>query len=213
MSTDLHATVAGAVAGHRLLDHPFYRRWEEGRLGADELAAYAEQYRHVEGCLPGVLQAAADAIDTEAARLLVEQNLADERGGPVSHLQLFESFALGVGARPHAAADDATRALVEVYEEAARRGPSALLAVVGAYEVQAAEVARTKAESLRAHYGLGADETVFWDVHGELEEDHARWTIEALEALGASPSEVAEFAGRSAGAWWRFLDERDAAAC
>jgi pyrroloquinoline quinone (PQQ) biosynthesis protein C len=83
---------------------------------------------------------------------------------------------------------------------------------VAAYEVQAAEVARTKADGLRTHYGVGPAGTAFWEVHAGLEEDHAGWTVAALAAVAADPGEVARAAGASARAWWAFLDEREAAA-
>ena len=36
-----------ATTGLRLLEHPFYRRWEAGELLPGELADYAGQYRHL----------------------------------------------------------------------------------------------------------------------------------------------------------------------
>ena len=40
--------LAEAIVGRHLLAHPFYRRWEAGTLSEGGLAAYAEQYRHIE---------------------------------------------------------------------------------------------------------------------------------------------------------------------
>ncbi len=50
------------IGGKRLLDHPFYRRWEAGTLARGELAAYAEQYRHIEAALPEVLRRVASNL-------------------------------------------------------------------------------------------------------------------------------------------------------
>src|ERR1039458_10329529 len=92
--------LAEALAGRHLLTHPFYRRWEAGTLAEGELAAYAEQYRHIERTLPETLAAIASGLPDGQARSLVEENLADELGVPAPHVALFESFALATGAAP-----------------------------------------------------------------------------------------------------------------
>jgi pyrroloquinoline-quinone synthase len=209
-SFDVDAALDQAVSSRRLLTHPYYRAWEAGDLAMGDLASYAGQYRHVERCLPHVLAATAERLDDEIARGLVERNLADELTQPRPHLDLFDRFASAVGAT-EGVATPATAHLVGLYQEAAATGPVAALAVIAAYEVQAAEVAATKARSLRASYGLDAAGTEFWDVHAELETAHAAWTSDALRGLDASPALVMEFAGRSAEAWWEFLDDREAA--
>ena len=201
-----------AVSEHRLLTHPFYRRWEAGELSTDELAAYAAQYRHFEAALPEVLAAASSQLPDGHARALVESNLADELGVPVAHLTLFDDFAAAVGA---SAADPtpATLALVKSYRDAVDTGgPAAVLAAVGAYEVQSADIASSKAEGLRLSYGITAAGTAFWDVHASMDAVHAGWTADALAALDASPADVSAAARRAAEAWWSFLDERQAEA-
>ena len=94
----IHEVLAEAIVGRHLLTHPFYRRWEAGTLTEGELAAYAEQYRHIERELPVTLAAIADALPPGHARELVEANLADELGSPEPHAELFESFARAAGA-------------------------------------------------------------------------------------------------------------------
>lgn len=209
LALDLDTAFDRAISGRRLLEHPYYRRWQDGLLTIEDLGAYAEQYRHIERCLPRVLARAAESLGEGTARRLVEENLHDEQVRPKPHTELFEAFATAVGAEEEAEPTKATRDLVALYERAASSGAVAALSVVGAYEVQAAQVAGTKAESLRGHYGLSAEETEFWDVHADLEQDHAEWTVEALRILSSSPTTVEEFATSSARAWWAFLDERD----
>jgi pyrroloquinoline-quinone synthase len=198
-----------SVSGRRLLDHPFYKKWQQGQLSMDDLAGYAEQYRHFERCLAGVLAQVAHAMPEGAARALVEENLVDERSRPRPHTELFEGFAATVGASPVAAPSDATQNLVSTYVGAAHADAGDALAVIGVYEIQAAEISKTKGESLRSHYVMGTKGTEFWDVHAEIEADHAAWTIEALELLDADPMAVRSSATSSADAWWDFLDERE----
>ena len=215
----IHEVLAEAIVGRHLLMHPFYRRWEAGALSEGELAAYAEQYRHIERELPVTLSAIASALPEGRARTLVEANLSDELGSPEPHVQLFESFAKAAGAAPDAPATPSTAALLALVRTAAATDPAAALAMVAAYEIQAADIAGSKSDGLRRHYGMGADATGFWDVHRTQEVDHAGWSIEALAELDADPDLVQAAAIVSADSWWLFLSEREelapasAAAC
>ena len=204
--------LADALCGRHLLTHPFYRRWEDGTLAEGELAAYAEQYRLIEQALPVTLSAIAAGLPDGPARALVESNLADELGVPVPHAALFESFAQAAGATPGVAASPATAALLTAVRAVSSTEPVAALAMVAVYEVQAADIAASKADGLRRHYGMDAAGTGFWDVHATQEVAHADWSIEALGALDAQPDTVRAAARIAADAWWEFLSEREALA-
>jgi pyrroloquinoline-quinone synthase len=201
--------LAEAIVGRHLLSHPFYRRWEAGSLSEDELASYAEQYRHIERALPGTLSTIAGALPQGRARDLVEANLADELGSPEPHAELFESFASAAGAAPDVRATPSTAALLAVVRTTASNDPAAALAMVAAYEVQAADIAGSKSDGLRRHYGLDEEGTRFWDVHRTQEAEHAGWSMEALAELGADPDVVLAAAIVSADSWWLFLTERE----
>src|ERR1700691_115553 len=107
----MHEVLAEAIVGRHLLSHPFYRRWEAGTLTEGEVAASAEQYRHIERELPVTLAAIADALPPGHARDLVEANLADELGSPEPHVELFETFAAAAGAAKEAPAHPPAAAL------------------------------------------------------------------------------------------------------
>jgi pyrroloquinoline quinone (PQQ) biosynthesis protein C len=208
--TEIEAVLAEVLRDRRLLDHPFYRRWEAGTLEPGELAAYAGQYRHFEAALPAVLAQVADGVDDPTARRLVQANLDDERGDPVPHIELFEGFAASVGATGHAAATPATDALVALYTSASTGPATGALAALAAYEVQAPGIAASKAEGLRTRYGLDAGGTRFWDVHATADEAHGAWLVDAIAALDGDRDTVEVAATAAAAAWWSFLDEREA---
>jgi pyrroloquinoline quinone (PQQ) biosynthesis protein C len=211
-SAQINEVLADALADRHLLTHAFYRRWEAGTLAAGELAAYAEQYRLIERELPVTLAAIASRLPEGTARTLVEANLADEVGVPAPHRELFESFATAAGARPDVAPTEATAALLASIRAVASADPIAALAMVAAYEVQAADIAASKADGLRRHYGMDAEGTRFWDVHTTMETEHAEWSAEALADLDADPESVLVSARQAAEAWWDFLTEREALA-
>jgi pyrroloquinoline quinone (PQQ) biosynthesis protein C len=205
----IREVLAEAIVGRHLLSHPFYRRWEAGSLSEGELASYAEQYRHIERALPGTLSTIAGALPPGRARDLVEANLADELGSPEPHAELFESFAGAAGAAPDVRATPSTAALLAVVRTTASNDPAAALAMVAAYEVQAADIAGSKSDGLRRHYGLDEEGTRFWDVHRTQEAEHAGWSMEALAELGADPDVVLAAAIVSADSWWLSLTERE----
>jgi len=209
---DLDHLFDETLADRRLLTHPFYRRWEAGELAPDELAAYAGQYRHFEAAVVEVLSDVVHALPDGAARQLVQANLDDERGVPAPHLALFDEFLAAVNGEENAPAVPATARLVSLYRRLAADAPAGALAALAAYEVQAPAVAVSKADGLVRHYGLSAEATRFWDVHGVMDEAHAGWTIDALAALLADEATVRDAAGAAADAWWAFLDEREEAA-
>jgi pyrroloquinoline-quinone synthase len=212
MSTPICDALQDALTGRQLLTHAFYQRWEAGELAEGELAAYAEQYRTIERELPVTLAAIVRELPAGSARGLVQANLADELGQPAPHTELFESFARRAGAADEVAPTPATAALLSAVRTAAVSNPVAALAMVAAYEVQAADIAASKSDGLRRHYGFTPEGTRFWDVHVTQETDHASWSIDALESLGADPDVVRAAAKVAADAWWDFLSERDALA-
>jgi pyrroloquinoline quinone (PQQ) biosynthesis protein C len=174
-----------------------------------ELADYAAQYRHFETWLPGYLARLLAQLPAGEAHDLVAANLDDELGDPVPHVELFEGFAQGVGA-PTAAPSEAMAGLLATYDDLLESGPVQGLAGFVAYEVQAADVARNKADGLRRHYGLGDGAVAFWEHHADVDERHADWAVSALGLMTHEPSETGVPVHRAANAWWRFLDEREA---
>lgn len=208
---DPRSVLDQVASQRRLLEHPFYRAWQAGDLTKADLSDYAAQYRHIEQILPATLEAIATTLPAGRARQFVEANLADERSLPRPHLELFDAFATAVDADIATPASPATARLVAVYRDAARAGTVAALAVIGAYEVQASEVAATKAASLRCQYDLDLAGTEFWDVHALLEDSHGHWTAEAIAELSPALDDIRPCAEASAAAWWAFLDEREEA--
>jgi pyrroloquinoline-quinone synthase len=207
MNTDLQHNFFDALNDRQLLDHPFYQRWEMGTLTRDELARYAEQYRHFETMMPGFLVQLRDSLEPGEAHDLVDANLMDEVSPP-SHLELFEQFATSFGATD-APASPAMVSLLDAYVEVASQGPVSALAGLLAYESQGAAVAHSKGLGLAKHYSAPAEALVFWEEHGSIEGDHAEWTFDALASLDPDIDDVRVAARRVGDAWWAFLDERE----
>ena len=179
MTHSLDTVLELSIRDRKLLDDPFYQRWEVGGLSLDEIRLYAEQYRYFEEMLPRFLEQLAQEVPDGFVRESVLKNLADEIEEP-SHLKLFEQFARFYQASV-APISPAMKWLVEAYSEVLNEGPSAALAGLWAYESQGAGIADSKAKGLATHYGAIDESLSFWEAHGTIEDDHAKWTLDALE--------------------------------
>ncbi|HEV7679431.1 MAG TPA: iron-containing redox enzyme family protein [Candidatus Dormibacteraeota bacterium] len=208
MAARLDDVLTERLDGRRLLDHPFYRRWSRGEVSIEELRAYAAQYRHFEAALPGHLRSVADSATDEALREQALRNLDDEQ----THLALFDGFvsALGDAAGTETPASPAMADLLDVYRRAAERSAAEGFAALLAYEVQSSGVAASKAAGLREHGILDGDGLGFWDLHATLDADHAAWATDVLSRSDVALPVLADAIGSAAGAWWAFLDEREA---
>ncbi len=200
--------VDAAIKDRRLLTHPFYRRWEAGEVSMLELKSYAEQYRHFEKYLPGFLAEVVSLLPDGPGRALVQENLDDELGDPIPHVELFEQFAGAVGAEAQPPSP-ATTHLLATYDALLFEGPESALAGFLAYESQAAEVAANKAEGLRKHYGLGSRAVAFWDHHARVDIEHREWTLQAVADAATNAPQIEAALRDAADAWWAFLDERE----
>jgi pyrroloquinoline quinone (PQQ) biosynthesis protein C len=206
----LHADLTAALAHRQLLTHPFYLRWEAGTLRPGELGAYAAQYRHFEAALPGMLRMLLTRLEPGPAADLVRHNLGDEETNPEPHVALFECFAAAVGA-PDRPPTRATERLLSTYGDLIASSAGEGLAAIVAYEMQAPAIAASKASGLRRNYAVDDAGARFWDIHATMDQDHARWGMEALVAMGGSEDRLTAAARTAADAWWAFLDDREAA--
>lgn len=208
MTTHLNELISRSLNGRRLLEHPFYVRWEAGALQDGELRDYAQQYRYFETHLVEFLSALTARLPEGTARDAVSDNLRDEVSSP-SHLELFEQFAAFYNA-DDVAISPAMARLLDAYREVLQRSDVSALAGLLAYETQGAEIAASKAQGLRRHYSASDEAVRFWDVHGTLETTHAKWTLDGLAALSPRDDEVLSASSEVASAWWEFLNEREA---
>lgn len=200
----LKARLDQATAGHRLLEHPFYKAWAAGTLTVEDLGFYSTQYWRQVEAFPGYLEAVAARSPEGPARATIEENLRDELEG--DHLGLWLEFAQGVGAaRERVLGSEVlteTTDCVTAFSSAAReRSLPFALGMLYAYESQTPGVAATKIEGLRAHYGIDGSALKYFELHGELDIEHSDDLAEAIAQIATDEAARAEAeAGATAGA-------------
>lgn len=204
-------TVAGLTealdaetAENRLLEHPFYRAWAAGDLSLEDLAFYSTQYWRQVEAFPGYLENLARRLPAGRARDMVAANLRDERDD--DHPGLWLEFAAALGVREPevrtTAVEPETRDCVDAFSAAtAGRSTAFALGALYAYESQTPEVAQTKIDGLRRHYGIDGPATRYFELHGELDVEHSRELVDALSLVARGPQDLEEArAGARAGA-------------
>lgn len=209
--SDLRTLMDEATAPTRLLDHPFYRAWSAGTLSREDLGFYSTQYwRQVES-FPARLEDLVGRLDGDA-RTIVAENLRDERDD--DHPALWLRFAEAVGVEADAvrgtAAEPETQECIESFRSGmTQRSEAFALGMLYAYESQTPDVAKTKVDGLRKHYGIDGDGVTYFELHGELDVEHTDGLARALESVAATPAQrqdAIEGAKAGAEAVWRILD-------
>jgi len=200
-----------------LLTHPFYTKWANGTLPRAALQEYARQYYAFESSFPRFLSALHTRTERADVRQQLLDNLWDEEHGPANHAELWLRFAEGIGVERDdvrtAVPNEATQALVSLYTELCREAPVAEgVAALYAYERQVPQVAGSKIDGLKKHFGVTDDRTLeFFVLHGELDIEHSGAEREMLGSLisDADAAPVEQATSRALDAWWSFLSAVD----
>ena len=213
-SPDVLRELDEMIRERSILQHPFYQAWENGTLTRDQLATYARIYYPHVRAFPEYLESAIDQTESSEIRAELLDNLADERGNPAPHDELWLAFAAGLGvereqvtdAAPHAAAE----AMVTTFKALADKSLASGLAALYAYESQQPEVSCTKLAGLRGHYGVEeASVLEYFEVHEAADVRHRQGERDALAAClqAGVPASVLRDATREAlDAYWGLLD-------
>jgi pyrroloquinoline-quinone synthase len=210
--TEVLSRLEQATQARRLLDHPFYRAWTSGTLTGEDLAFYSTQYWRQVEAFPGYLSSIGSRLPEGRVKAIVSDNLSDERDG--DHPGLWLRFAQTVGAAPgrvrSTAPEPVTSACVEPFARAASKAPRPYaLGMLFGYESQTPEVSDTKVAGLRERYGIEGDGVEYFELHGELDVEHAGELAEAIAENCEGEEDLAraeEGARAGAEAVWTLLD-------
>ena len=202
--SEIQARLDRATAEHRLLDHPFYVAWSDGRLSTADLAFYAGQYWRQVEAFPGYLKALSARLEEGSAQRTLDENLSDELDG--DHAGLWLKFAAAVGASEPECRGSVTEAetweCVSAFREGTAEAPLPFaLGMIYGYESQTPEVAGVKASGLRERYGVEGDGVAYFELHGELDVEHAKGLLTAIASVTRGERDVKQAeAGARAGA-------------
>ena len=212
-------TLHAELGDWNLLNHPFYQSWNGGMLSNETLKTYAKEYYHHVAAFPRYLSGIHFQCDDIKTRQVLLGNLIEEEQGEENHPELWKRFAQGLGVERSEldapAKFASTHTLVDGYYDLVKSDFATGLGALYAYERQTPEVAKSKIDGLKAHYGITEAQSLqFFTVHMEADQWHSAECATLIENLDAdSRQKAADGAVAGAKLLWGFLDGIVAHAC
>ena len=202
------------LSPYHLLKHPFYQMWMEGTLPKESLKNYASQYYHHVSAFPRYISALHSLCEDQIDRKVLLENLNDEEGAQGEpHPDLWMYFAEGLGLKTEevkqALPCESIQKLIHTFFSHCRKSYPKGLSALYSYEYQVPEVAETKIQGLKQHYGIKDKKTLlFFLVHKEADVVHREVIEKLLEKMPKKEQEQALGSALDiAKALWSFLTE------
>jgi pyrroloquinoline-quinone synthase len=202
------------VEKKKMLRHPFYQVWTEGKLSLDAIREYAKQYYYFVYQFPTFISAIHSNATKLEDRQMLLSNLMDEEAGEKNHPELWLSFCDGLGlsrsvvkaAPPLPETENLTSTFKKLCQ---RRSYAGGVAALYAYESQIPDVSAEKIETLRKFYNItSSDSLEFFAVHQEADIEHSRISREILDKITdeSEKKKALQSARKLSRSLWKFLD-------
>jgi pyrroloquinoline-quinone synthase len=201
-----------------ILKHPFYRKWNEGKLSLGELQEYAKQYYHFVKHFPMFVSSVHSHCDNKEIRKMLVENIADEEGyntGVSDHPQLWVNFANALGVSENEAetaevVDEVKKSIDGFYSLCRSNDYKTGLAALYGYEKQIPEVSKVKIEGLKKFYNIDSEKAIeFFTVHNEADIYHSKAELDAILSSCETEEDqknILNTVEKSAGLYWQMLD-------
>ncbi len=212
-------TISTAISEKSILNHPFYQKWNEGRLTLEELKNYAKQYYRFVEHFPMFVSSVHSYCTDPNVRTMILENLADEEGyktGIADHPALWLNFCKSLGLDANEVTDNKevvpeVQKMVDGFYSLCRSADyKSGLAALLAYEFQIPEVSRIKIDGLMKFYGINTPEALeFFSVHEQADIYHSRDEMEAIVnncKTGKEQNKVLDVIKQSTALYWQMLD-------
>ena len=196
---------------YHLLNHPFYKSWNEGKLTREIIKDYAEQYYQHVKAFPRYISATHSLCEDIEKRKILLENLNDEENRDADHPKLWKNFALAMGADAEkiedVKPDQFTQDMIDNFFKNGRSTYAEGLASLYTYERQIPEIAETKIQGLKKFYGVSSKEGLeFFETHKKADVLHRVECEKLLDALSEEEQSKAEKAALSTAKYlWNFL--------
>ena len=196
---------------YHLLNHPFYKSWNEGKLTREIIKDYAEQYYQHVKAFPRYISATHSLCEDIEKRKILLENLNDEENRDADHPKLWKNFAIAMGADSEkieeVKAEQFTKDLIDNFFKNGRSTYAEGLASLYTYERQIHEIADTKIKWLKKFYGVNSKEGLeFFETHKKADVYHRVECEKLLDGLSKEEQSAAEKAALSTAKYlWNFL--------
>jgi len=196
---------------YHLLNHPFYKSWNDGKLTREIIKDYAEQYYQHVKAFPRYISATHSICEDIDKRKILLENLQDEENRDQDHPKLWRDFAVAIGSVGEkiesVKKEKFTTELIENFFKNGRASYAEGLASLYTYERQIPEIAETKIRGLKNHYGVTSEKGLkFFEVHKAADVYHREACEKLLDGLSKEEQDKAEKSALSTAKYlWNFL--------
>ena len=196
---------------YHLLNHPFYRSWNDGKLNREIIKDYAEQYYQHVKAFPRYISATHSLCEDIEKRKILLENLQDEENPDADHPKLWKNFALAMGADKEKIEtvdqEKFTKEMIKNFFKQGRSSYAEGLASLYTYERQIPEIADTKIKGLKKYYGVNSKEGLeFFEAHKAADVIHRKECEKLLDGLTQEEQLKAEKAALTTAKFlWNFL--------
>tara|TARA_B110000438_G_C15661600_1_gene584147 strand:+ start:38 stop:709 length:672 start_codon:yes stop_codon:yes gene_type:complete len=196
---------------YHLLNHPFYKSWNEGKLNREIIKDYAEQYYQHVKAFPRYISATHSLCEDISKRKILLENLQDEEKENADHPKLWKNFAGAMGSDiskiETVTKEKFTADMIDNFFKNGRASYAEGLASLYTYERQIPEIADTKIRGLKNHYGVSSKEGLeFFEVHKAADKHHRVACEKLLDGLSKDEQVKAEKSALSTAKFlWNFL--------
>ena len=182
---------------YHLLNHYFYKAWNEGKLNREIIKDYAEQYYQHVKAFPRYISATHSLCEDLDKRKILLENLQDEEKDGADHPTLWKNFAVAIGSDSkkieNVKMEKFTTELIDNFFKNGRSSYAEGLASLYTYERQIPEIAETKIRGLKNHYGVTSKEGLeFFEVHKAADVYHRQACEKLLDDLSPEEQRKAE---------------------
>ena len=101
---------------YHLLNHPFYKSWNDGKLTREIIKDYAEQYYQHVKAFPRYISATHSLCEDLDKRKILLENLQDEENKDGDHPKLWRDFAFAMGSTKEKVESVREEKLREIYK-------------------------------------------------------------------------------------------------
>ena len=196
---------------YHLLNHPFYKSWNDGKLTREIIKDYAEQYYQHVKAFPRYISATHSICEDIDKRKILLENLQDEENRDQDHPKLWRDFAVAIGSVGEkiesVKKEKFTAELIDNFFKNGRASYAEGLASLYTYERQIPEIAETKIRGLKNHYGVTSEKGLkFFEVHKAADVYHREACEKLLDGLSKEEQDKAEKSALSTAKYlWNFL--------
>ncbi len=196
---------------YHLLNHPFYKAWNEGKLTREVIKDYAEQYYQHVKAFPRYISATHSLCEDLDKRKILLENLQDEEKDGADHPKLWKNFAVAMGADVNkidsVKKEKFTTEMINNFFKNGRASYAEGLASLYTYERQIPEIAETKIRGLKNHYGVSSKKGLeFFEVHKAADVYHREACEKLLDGLSLEEQKKAEASALLTAKYlWNFL--------